>query len=81
MPPRYARLAGLGAYAATAGIVLIFLLVSWASRHTVLGGMTVALAWVTWISLFVVTVLLVAAHVAIAKQLMYMGKGGGARGV
>lgn len=81
MPPKIARLAGLGAYAASAGIVVIFLLVSWASRHTPLGGMTDALAWVTWISLFVVTVLLIAAHIAIGKQLMYMGKGGGPRGV
>ena len=81
MPPKIARLAGLGAYAASAGIAVIFLFVSWGSRHTALGGMTTALAWVTWISLFVVTVLLIAAHVAIGKQLMYMGKGGGPRGV
>lgn len=81
MPPRIARLAGLGAYAASAGIFLIFLLIAWASRHTALGGMTWALAWVTWISLFVVVALLIAAHVALARQLTYMGKGGGPRGV
>ena len=81
MPSKIARLAGLGAYAASGGIAIIFLLVSWGSRHTPLGGMTVALAWVTWISLFVVSVLLIAVHVAIGKQLTYMGKGGGPRGV
>lgn len=81
MPPRMARLAGLGAFAACVGILVIFLLVSWVSRHTPQGGMLPSMAWVTWISLFVVTVLLIAAHVAIGKQLIYMGKGGGPRGV
>jgi len=81
MPPKIARLAGLGAYAASGGIVVFFLLVSWASRHTALGGMTEAMSWVTWISLFVVAALLIVVHIAIGKQLMYMGKGGGPRGV
>lgn len=81
MPPKVARLAGLGAYGASAGILFIFLLVSWASRHTAQGGMTPALAWVTWISLFIVAVLLILVHIAIGKQLTYIGRGGGPRGV
>jgi hypothetical protein len=43
--------------------------------------MTLALSAVTWISLFIVVVALIAAHVAIGKQLMYIASGRGPREV
>jgi hypothetical protein len=48
------------------------------TRHTALGGITTGLAWVTWISLAVVFVAMIAAHVAVGKQLMHVANGGGA---
>ena len=77
MPPKIARLAGLGALGACAGMLGLFALIIFVTRHTPLGGMTTSLAWLTWIALAVVFAALIAAHVAIAKQLLHIGKGGG----
>jgi hypothetical protein len=81
MPPKIARLAGLGAFGACAGFVALFLYVAWLSRHTSTGGMMPVLSVVTWISLALVVLALIAVHVAIGKQLLYLGSGGGAREV
>ena len=51
MPPKIAQLAGLGAFAACAGLGALFVFVAYLSRHTPTGGMPWDLAWVTWISL------------------------------
>jgi hypothetical protein len=76
-----ARLAGLGAFGACALFVLIFLYVAWISRHTATGGMMPVLSAVTWISLALVVAGLIAVHIAIAKQLLYIANRGGPRGV
>ena len=81
MPPKIARLAGLGAFGACAGMIALYLLMIYISRHTALGGMTTGLAWVTWISLGIVFLALILAHVAIGKQLMGIGKGEGPKPV
>lgn len=74
MPPKIARLAGLGAYGACAGMIGLFALIMYFTRHTATGGMTTGLAIELWISLAVVFVALIAAHIAIAKQLMHLAK-------
>ena len=74
MPPKIARLAGLGAYGACAGMIALFALIIFFTRHTPTGGMTPSLAAELWISLAVVFVALIAAHVAIAKQLLQLGR-------
>jgi len=81
MPPKIARLAGLGAFGACAAFIAIYAYVAYLSRHTPTGGMMPVLSAVTWISIGVVVLALIGAHVAIAKQLLYIGKGGGPRGV
>lgn len=81
MPPRIARLAGLGAFGACVAFVVVFLYVAWLSRHTSTGGMMPVLSVLTWISVAVVVLALIAVHVAIGKQLLYLGRGGGPRGV
>lgn len=81
MPPKIARLAGLGAFGASAAFVALFALIAYASRRTPTGGMMPALSAVTWISVGLVVIALVAVHVAIGKQLLYIGNGGGPRGV
>ena len=75
MPPKIARLAGLGAYGACAGMIALFALIMFFTRHTPTGGMTTGLAIELWISLAVVFVALIAAHVAIGRQLMQLAKG------
>src|SRR6185295_705374 len=77
MPPKIARLAGLGAYGACAGMIALFALVVFGTRHTATGGIMPTLSFVTWISIAVVIAALIAAHIAIAKQLMHLGKNGG----
>lgn len=78
MPAKYARLAALGAYGACAGMVGLFALIVFFTRHTPTGGMTAALSAELWISLAVVFAALIAAHIPLARQLMHIGKGGGA---
>ena len=81
MPPKIARLAGLGAFGACAGFIALFAYVAYISRHTATGGMMPALSAVTWISLGVVVLALIAVHVSIGKQLLSIGKGGARRGL
>jgi hypothetical protein len=78
MPPKYAKLAGMGAYGASAGMLALFALVIYFTRPVARGGLLPTLSYVTWISLAVVFAALIGAHVAIGKQLMHIGKGGGA---
>jgi hypothetical protein len=81
MPPRYARLAGLGAFGACGLFAVLFLYVAWLSRHTATGGIMPVLSVLTWISVGLVVIALIAVHVAIAKQLMHIANRGGPRGV
>lgn len=81
MPPKIARLAGLGAFGACAVFVALFLLIAFGSRHTTTGGMMPVLSIVTWISVGLVIAALIGLHIAIGKQLLYLGKGGGPRPV
>jgi TRAP-type C4-dicarboxylate transport system permease small subunit len=81
MPPKIARLAGLGAYAACAGFIALFAYIAYLSAPALTGGMMPALSVVSWISGAVVVLALIAAHVALGRQLMYIGKGGGPRGL
>jgi hypothetical protein len=75
MPPRIARLAGLGAFAACAGLALLFLLLLYITRPTQRGGLDVTNAIVTWISLGGVFAALIGAHVLIGRRLLAMSKG------
>jgi TRAP-type C4-dicarboxylate transport system permease small subunit len=76
MPPKIARLAGLGAFGACAAFVGLFALLAYVSRHTATGGMTTALAVVTWISLGLVFASLIAVHVLIGRRLLELAQGG-----
>jgi TRAP-type C4-dicarboxylate transport system permease small subunit len=81
MPPKIARLAGLGALAACGAFAALFLYVAYISRHTAAGGMMPALSVVSWISVGLVVLALIAVHIAVGKQLLYIGRGGGPRQV
>jgi len=75
MTRNYARLAGLGAFGACVGFIALFALVAYVSRHTATGGMMQTLSVVTWISVGLVVLALIAVHVAIGKELLYLGRG------
>jgi hypothetical protein len=75
MPTKYAKFAGLGAFGACAGFVALFALVGYISRHTTTGGMMPVLSVVTWISVGLVVLALIAVHVAIGKQLLSLHRG------
>lgn len=79
MQPKTARLAALGAYAVCIALIAIYALVAWVSRHTSTGGIRWELSVVTWISVGLVVLGLIVVHIAIAGQLMYLSRGGGAK--
>lgn len=75
MPSKIARLVGLGAFGACAGFVALYAYVAFLSRHTPTGGMMPALSAVVWISLAIVVLALIAAHVVLGKQLLRLAEG------
>ena len=75
MPPKIARLVGLGAFGACAAFVALLAYVAFLSRHTSTGGMMPALSAVTWMSLTVVLLGLIALHVVLGKQLLQLAEG------
>jgi hypothetical protein len=80
MPPRIARLVGLGAFAASVGLLLVWALLLYVSRPTGRGGIDRTNAIVAWISLSGTFVALIGAHVVIGRRLL-RGARGGARGL
>ena len=81
MNPKVARLAGLGAFGACGLFILIYAYVAYVSRHTSTGGMMTSLSVVTWISLALVVLGLIGAHIPIGRQLLDIANGRGPRGV
>lgn len=75
MPPKFARLAGLGAFGACVAFVALFVLIAFISRPTPTGGIPLVLSWVTWISVGLVVLALIAVHVAIGRQLLRVAEG------
>ena len=73
MPPRLAKLAGLGAFGAIALFVALFALIAYVSFPRDTGGIDATLAAVTWISVGVVIVALAALHIVLGRQLMELG--------
>ena len=75
MPPKIARLAGLGAFGACTAFIALFALIAWISRKTPTGGMMPVLSWVTWISIALVVLALIGVHIYLGKQLLLLSKG------
>lgn len=76
MPPKIAKLAGLGAFGAAAGLLGLYLaLVILLMRPSPLHGIDGINAAVAWISLGGLFAALAIAHVAIGKQLLLLSKG------
>ena len=75
MPPKIAKLAGLGAFGACAGLLALFLGLVYLTRPLARGGIDATNASVAWIALGGLILALIAVHVAIGKQLMLLAKG------
>lgn len=75
MPPKIAKLAGLGAFGACAGLLALFLGLVFLTRPLARGGIDATNAAVTWIAIGGLILALIAVHVAIGKQLMLLAKG------
>jgi hypothetical protein len=75
MPPKIARLAGLGAFAATGGIALLFVLFVLVTRPSPFSGLDGTSRAIAWLSVAGVLLALAALHVVIGRQLLAMAKG------
>lgn len=75
MPPRIARLAGLGAYGACLGIAALFALFVYITRPTGSAGLDSTERFVAWFAVAGVLLALAVVHVAIGRQLIAVSKG------
>ena len=76
MPHFIARMLGLGAYAASAGIVGLYLLVAGISRHTPTGGIDATQSHVVWIALGGLALGLLLVHHVVGRQLLILARDG-----
>jgi hypothetical protein len=76
MPTVIARMLGLGAYGACAGIAGLYLLVAYISRPTATGGIDPTQSHVVWIALGGLTVGLLVAHHVFGRQLLILARDG-----
>ena len=79
MRDKITRLAGTGAFGASAGFLALFLLIVYGTRPTNTGGMNAATAAVLWISLGGLFFALMAVHMVIGRQLLLLSRGWDAR--
>jgi hypothetical protein len=75
MPPKIARLAGLGAFGACAGFVALYALIVFITRPTPTSGMDATSRALTWGTVLGVIIALAVVHVAIGRQLLLLAKG------
>jgi hypothetical protein len=77
MPPKFAKLAGLGAFGAIVFFVALYALVVKITFPGRSSGIDGTQSIVTWIALGIVILALAALHVAIGRQLLSIGRGRG----
>lgn len=77
MPPKIAKLAGLGAFGASAGLLALYLGLIFLTRPVARGGIDSINSAVTWIALGGLILALIVVHIAIGKQLLLLAKGEG----
>ncbi len=75
MPPRIARLAALGAFGAVALFVFIYVVIAIASAPRRTGGIDMIEAVVTWISVGIAVLGLIAAHIVVGRGLLAYSRG------
>jgi len=75
MPPKIARLAGLGALCACGGMVAVYVGLVLLTLPKATDGIDITNSVVTWIALGGVFAALIVVHIVIAKQLLRLGRG------
>lgn len=75
MPPRIAKLAGLGALGAGAGILLLYVLFAVATRPGEYAGMDATTRALTWFCVGGVMVALALVHVVLGRRLLALSRG------
>ena len=67
---KYAKLAALGAIGVSFGVLGLYLLIAFGSRHTSDGGIDSTHAMLAWISAAIPAICIIAAHLAYVKVLL-----------
>ena len=75
MPPKIARLAGMGAFGACAAIAALFALFVYITRPTGSSGLDSSERFVAWFAVAGVLFALAVVHVAIGRQLLALARG------
>jgi hypothetical protein len=75
MPPRIAKLAGLGAFGASAGLAALYAALVFLTMPQRLGGIDQVNAVVAWIALGGLFAALILVHVVIGRQLLVLARG------
>ncbi|HEV7992316.1 MAG TPA: hypothetical protein VGP25_10870 [Gemmatimonadaceae bacterium] len=75
MPPKIAKLAGLGAFAACGGIAALYLLFVYGTRPEQSSGMDGTQRFIAWLSVAGVLLALLGVHLLIGRQLFALAKG------
>ena len=74
MPKTIARLLGLGAYAVCAGLLALFAVAAFYSRHTPTGGIDPVTEHVTWMSMGGVVLAIIGVHLYLGRQLLLLAR-------
>lgn len=75
MPPRIAKLAGLGAFAACGGIAALYVLFVFGTRPTASSGMDGTQRFIAWLAVAGVLLALLGVHLLIGRQLIALARG------
>lgn len=75
MPPKIARLAGLGAFAACGGFAAAYLLFVYITRPTISAGLDSPERFLAWFTVAGVLLALLGVHLVIGRQLLALAKG------
>jgi hypothetical protein len=75
MPPKIAKLAGLGAFSACLGIAALYALFVYGTRPTAFSGMDGTLRFMAWFAVAGVLLALLGVHVVIGRQLLALSRG------
>jgi hypothetical protein len=75
MPPKIARLAGLGAFAACGGIVAVLALFVFITRPGPFAGMDPTSRFLAWLSVAGVLLALLGVHLLLGRRLLALARG------
>jgi len=75
MPPKIAKLAGLGAFAVCGGIAALYLLFVFGTRPAASSGLDGTSRFIAWFTVAGVLLALLGVHVLLGRQLLALARG------